>query len=48
MQTVVSEGNLDIDEEFCASFIVQQKSLDHVNWTKLLQIMIETGMDWCD
>jgi hypothetical protein len=48
MQTVTSEGNLDIDEEFCASFIVWQKTLDHVNWTKLLQIMIETGGDSCD
>jgi len=37
-------GNLDVDEEFCACFIVWQQALDHVNWAKLLQI--ETGMDW--
>jgi hypothetical protein len=48
MQTVISEGNLDIDEEFCSCFIVWQKALDRINWTKLLQIMIETGMDWHD
>jgi len=46
MRTVMSEGNLDKDEEFCAYFIVWQQALDHVNWTKLLQIMIETGMNW--
>ena len=44
---LISEGNLDIDE-FCACFIVWQKAFDHVNWTILLQIMIETGMDWRD
>jgi hypothetical protein len=48
MQRVILEGNLDTDEEFCACFIVWQKALDHVNWTKLLQIMSETGMDWRD
>jgi hypothetical protein len=48
MQRVISEGNLDIDEEFCACFIVWQKALDGVNWTKLIQIMIKTGMDWRD
>jgi len=37
----MSEGNLDIDEEFFACFIVWQKAMDCVNWTKFLQIMIE-------
>jgi hypothetical protein len=31
MKRVISEGNLDIDEEFCACFIVWQKALDGIN-----------------
>jgi hypothetical protein len=35
-----------IDEELCACFIDWQKALDRVNWTKLMQILKGTGIDW--
>jgi hypothetical protein len=38
---------LDIDEEFFAFFIDRQHAFDHVNWTKLMQILKGTGVDWC-
>jgi hypothetical protein len=38
---------LDTDEEFCAFFIDWQKAFDHVNRTKLMQILKETGINWC-
>jgi len=45
MHRVISEGNLDIDEEFCACSISGRR-----HWTckldQIVLIMIETGMDW--
>jgi len=32
MLRVISEGNLDIDEELCACFIDWQKAFDRLNW----------------
>jgi hypothetical protein len=37
---------LDIDEELCACFIDWQKAFDHVNWTKLMQILKGIRIDW--
>jgi len=37
---------LEIDEELCVCFIDWQKAFDHVNWTKLMQILKRTGIDW--
>jgi hypothetical protein len=37
---------LDIDEEECVRFVHWQKAFDRVNWTKLMQILKETGIDW--
>jgi hypothetical protein len=37
---------LDIDEELCACFIDWQRAFDHVNWTKFMPILKETGTDW--
>ena len=45
---IISEWTLEIDEELCACFIDWQKSSDSVNWTKLMQILRETGIDWCE
>jgi hypothetical protein len=39
---------LDIEEELCACFTVWQKALDRVNWTKLIQILKVSGIDWCE
>jgi hypothetical protein len=46
MLRVISERNIDIDEELCACFIDWQKASDHVNWTKLMQIPRGIGIDW--
>jgi hypothetical protein len=46
MLRIISERTLDIDEELCACFIDWQKAFDHVNWTKLMQILKGTGIDW--
>jgi hypothetical protein len=35
-----------IDEELCACFIDWQKAFDCDNWTKLMQILKGSGIDW--
>jgi len=37
---------LEIDEELSVCFLDWQKAFDQVNWTKLMQILKETGIDW--
>ena len=37
---------LEIDAELCVYFIDWQKTFDQVNWTKLMQILKGTGIDW--
>ena len=39
---------MEIDEELCVFFIDWKKAFDHVNWTKLMQILKRTGIDWCE
>jgi hypothetical protein len=46
MLRIISERTLVIDEELCACFIEWQKAFDRVNWTKLMQILKGTGIDW--
>jgi hypothetical protein len=46
MLRITSERTLDMDEELCACFIDWQKAFDRVNWTKLMQILKGTGIDW--
>ena len=43
---IIAERTLEIDEELCVYFIDCQKSLERVNWTKLMQILKRTGIDW--
>jgi len=43
---IISEWTLDIDEELSAFFIDWQKAFYHVNKTKLMHILKETGIDW--
>jgi hypothetical protein len=46
MLRIISDQNLEIDEELYACFIDWQKAPGHVKWTKLTQILKETGIDW--
>ena len=34
------------DEQICTCFIDRQKAFDRVEWTKLMQILKKTGIDW--
>jgi hypothetical protein len=46
MLRIISERTLQIDEELSACFIDWQKVFDRVKWTKLMQILKKTGIDW--
>jgi hypothetical protein len=48
MLRVISERILEIDEDICVCFIEWKKAFDRVNWTKLMQILKGTGIDWCE
>jgi len=37
---------LEIDEGLCVFFMDWQKAFDRVNWTKLMQFLKRTGIDW--
>ena len=43
---IIAERTLEIDEELFVCFIDWQKVFDRVNWTKLMQILKRTGIDW--
>ena len=43
---IISERTLEIDAELCVCFIDWQKAFDGVNWTKCLQILKGSGIDW--
>jgi sorting nexin-29 len=47
MLRVISERIiLEINEDLCVCFIDWKKVFDRVNWTKLMQILRGTGIDW--
>ena len=46
MLRIISEWTLEIDEELCVCFIDWQNAFDQVKWTKLMQILKGTGIDW--
>ena len=46
MMRIIAERTLEIDEELCVCFIDWQKAFDRVNWTKLMQILKRTDIDW--
>jgi len=46
LRIITWERTLEIDEELSVCFIDWQKVFDRVNWTKLMQILKETGIDW--
>jgi hypothetical protein len=43
---IISERTLEIEEETCVCFTDWQKAFDRVNWTKLMQLLKGTGIDW--
>ena len=45
MLKMVSEQTMGTDEELCVCFMDGQKAFYSVNWTKLMQILKETGID---
>jgi hypothetical protein len=45
---IISQQTLDIGEEFCAYFMEGQKAFDRKNWTKFMQILRGSGIDWCE
>ncbi|MGX9339096.1 reverse transcriptase domain-containing protein, partial [Pantoea dispersa] len=48
MVRILSERVLAVNEEVCACFIDWQKAFDRVNWTKLMNILKEIGVNWRD
>jgi len=46
MLRIISERTLEIDEELSVCFVEWQKAFGRVNWTKLMQILKKTGIDW--
>jgi len=48
MMRITAERTLEICEEPCICFTDLQKAFDRVNWTKLMQILKRTGIDWSE
>jgi len=46
MLRIISERTLELDEELSVCVIDWQKAFERFNWTKLMQILKETGIDW--
>jgi hypothetical protein len=45
MLRIISERTLDIDKELCVCIIDWRTAYDHIKWTKLMQILKETGFE---
>ena len=48
MMRIIAERTLEIDEEMFICFIEWQKAFDRVKWTKLMQILKISCIDWCE
>ena len=48
MLRIISERTLEIDEDLYVCFIDWKQPFDRVNWTKLMQILKRTVIDWCE
>ena len=46
MMRIIAERTLEIDEGLCVCFLEWKKAFDRVNWTKFMQILKRTGIDW--
>jgi hypothetical protein len=45
MLRLISERHFEVDENLCACFIEWQNVFHRVNWSKLMQIPMETAVD---
>ena len=45
---IIEGRSFDIDEELYARFIDWQKASDRGKWSKLMQILVGTGINWCE
>ena len=43
---IITERVLDIKEEMCLCFIDWQKAFDRVDWSKLLEMLRNIGVNW--
>jgi hypothetical protein len=48
MLRTISKRTFDLDEELSACVIDWQKAFGRVNWSKLMQIVEVTEIDWCE
>jgi Reverse transcriptase (RNA-dependent DNA polymerase). len=46
LMRIISERVLDVKEEMCLCFIDWQKPFDWVDWTKLLEMLRNIGVNW--
>ena len=46
LMRIISERVLDVKEEMCLCFIDWQKAFDRVDWTKLLEMLRNIGVNW--
>ena len=46
LMRIISERVLDVNEEMCLCFIDWQKAFDRVDWTKLLEMLRNIGVNW--
>ena len=45
LMRITSERKLDVKEEMCLCYIVFQKAFDRIDWTKLLEILGNIGVN---
>ena len=46
LMIIITERVLDVKEEMCLCFINWQKAFDCVDWTKLLEMLRNIGVNW--
>ena len=46
LMKIISERELDVKEEMSLCFIDWYKAFDCVDWTKLLEMLINTRVNW--
>ena len=46
LMRIISERVLDVKEVMCLCFIDWQKASDRVDWTKLLEMLRNIGVNW--
>ena len=46
LMRIISERVLDVKEEMCLCFVDWQKASERVDWTKLLEMLRNIGVNW--